>query len=861
MESPIVTCLTTIHGSRKPFEIRVITQSGATSGFFSSISAAEAEIRRMDEKQSVKGIYTVLNPFDPAKHPVTNKIDGKSGGVDDDEVTAYHWIPIDVDPIRYSEKGEVITKPVSSTDEERERARQKALEIRDYLASQFNAKGLLISSGNGYQLLYPCSWPAREGKPLMVALLRALKGRFSDGSAEVDTKVSNPSRIWKVWGTVARKGPNQPKRPWRRAEGPEALELNQVVTLEEIKSCLLNMGASLPKVESEEEQKEKAAKRKASGKPVNKGEKARGKPQIDFSAIKGGEFPSAMEMARLPGAKVLPGGFCIFEEPTPIKTPLRPCFMELIAEARRAEGEEVSWSHSLRLAIAKDMIFHGWGDEDALDVFRLMVNFNEGATLYQLESLREGLGVDWFKPSPCRHLREGSDEGMEPSRELADGARCRDCSLLFGPKLTKGQMLYTCAQMLLSQYDLVTLEDTNEILVYEGGVYKRNVAAALAKDSLHVLHEKANALGRNEVLGFIRTETTITRDDFDNFGEGVLNVKNGLLDINNMVLMPHSPKHLSVNQLPVSYDPNAKCPMWLEFLNQVLAKEEERASLQEFFGYVFFDGYPIHKALLMVGSGRNGKGTIIRILEALIGSENCESLALHQLEDRFMVSYLWAKMANLGGDIPSTMLRDTSRFKGLTGGDVIKCDVKNKGAIRLQNRAKMVFSANKIPKTEDDEAAFFARWLILEFLRTFEGEEDNDLTDKLKTELPGILLWAIEGYQRLKKNGRFTLDRSSVQNAEMWEEYVEAPQGVKDFIDECLVSSKAGKIRKEDLRLIYEAYCLKWGFKNNQNGLFSTLRRMGYKETKNREGDIRVRYFSHIDFVDDIEARVTPSQV
>ncbi len=95
----------------------------------------------------------------------------------------------------------------------------------------------------------------------------------------------------------------------------------------------------------------------------------------------------------------------------------------------------------------------------------------------------------------------------------------------------------------------------------------------------------------------------------------------------------------------------------------------------------------------------------------------------------------------------------------------------------------------------------------------------------------------------------------------MWEEYVEAPQGVKDFIDECLVSSKAGKIRKEDLKVVYEAYCLKWGFKNNQNGLFSTLRRMGYHETKNREGDIRVRYFSHIDFVDDIESRVTPSQV
>ena len=93
MESPIIQCLSTIHGSRKPFEIRVITQGGATSGFFNDLKAAEAEILRMDAKNSVKGIYTVLNPFNPAKHPVTNRIDGKSGGVDDDEVTSYQWVP------------------------------------------------------------------------------------------------------------------------------------------------------------------------------------------------------------------------------------------------------------------------------------------------------------------------------------------------------------------------------------------------------------------------------------------------------------------------------------------------------------------------------------------------------------------------------------------------------------------------------------------------------------------------------------------------------------------------------------------------------------------------------------------------
>jgi putative DNA primase/helicase len=451
---------------------------------------------------------------------------------------------------------------------------------------------------------------------------------------------------------------------------------------------------------------------------------------------------------------------------------------------------------------------------------------------------------------------------MEPARELSDGLRCKECSLLFGPKLTKAQMLYTCAQMLLSQNNLVTMEDTGEVLAYERGVYQRDVASVLMKDALHTLQEKANNLGRSEILGYIKTETTVDRQSFDDFGEGIINVKNGLLDLTTLNLMPHSPKHYSVNQLPVNYDPEAQCPLWLEFLSEVLATEEERLTLQEFFGYIFFDGYPIHKALMMLGSGRNGKGTVMRVMAALVGSENCASLSIQQLEERFLASSLWGKMVNLGGDIPSTKLRDTSRFKGLTGGDIVKCDVKHRQSIDLRNRAKMVFSANKIPQTEDDEAAFFSRWLILEFLRSFEGEEDIHLTEKLTSpeELSGVLNWAAEGYQRLKKNNTFTLKRTAQENSELWEDYVEAPQGVGDFIDECLVSCQSGGAKKNDIRVNYIRYCEKWNYKANESGLWRTIRRRGYRETKTQERPEkkRVRRIRNLGFVEDIEEKLKP---
>ena len=104
----------------------------------------------------------------------------------------------------------------------------------------------------------------------------------------------------------------------------------------------------------------------------------------------------------------------------------------------------------------------------------------------------------------------------------------------------------------------------------------------------------------------------------------------------------------------------------------------------ELIGYTLYSGNPLHVAILLYGKGRNGKGTLIRVLKALLGDRNCSAVGLHELaENRFRAATLYGKLANLAGDLDSKWLENTAHFKTITGEDGIQGEHKY-GAVRVQ---------------------------------------------------------------------------------------------------------------------------------------------------------------------------------
>jgi hypothetical protein len=148
---------------------------------------------------------------------------------------------------------------------------------------------------------------------------------------------------------------------------------------------------------------------------------------------------------------------------------------------------------------------------------------------------------------------------------------------------------------------------------------------------------------------------------------------------------------------------------------QVMAPEDVETVL-DYMAYCLWRGFPFHRWILFNGSGRNGKGVTTNLITRFLGQNNVSSETLHRLLDRtFAAAKLFGKMANIDADLSSDVLKETGLLKKLTGGDRIPAEDKFKPLFDFNNYAKLIFSANKIPKTPDESDAFYARLIIINF--------------------------------------------------------------------------------------------------------------------------------------------------
>jgi hypothetical protein len=215
------------------------------SGYFDDPERLAIEAARILKAQ---GVYMTLNPPNPAvlaRCANRVRVAGAGAATSDNDIIVRRWLPIDADPIRPAE--------ISASEAEHEAALDAARRIRRALAELGWPEPLFADSGNGGHLLYRIDLPATDlthragavsaglGRPVssggvVERVLAALAASFDDERVRVDLKVFNPARIWKLYGTVARKGDDTPDRPHRLArllEGPEEVQVVPREMLEE----------------------------------------------------------------------------------------------------------------------------------------------------------------------------------------------------------------------------------------------------------------------------------------------------------------------------------------------------------------------------------------------------------------------------------------------------------------------------------------------------------------------------------------------------------------------------------------------------------------------------------------------------
>ena len=303
-----------------------------------------------------------------------------------------------------------------------------------------------------------------------------------------------------------------------------------------------------------------------------------------------------------------------------------------------------------------------------------------------------------------------------------------------------------------------------------------------------------------------------------NKNHNLMNFKNGVLNLNDMNFMEHSPKFRSSIQLPYSYNKEAKCPRFMEFLSEIFLGDKEMIDvIQEIMGYCISCDNEAQKFFIFYGQGSNGKSVLCELLRELAGRENCSSLSIKDLGQRFSVADLEGKPLNLSTENESANGRayNSQYIKAISGGDFIKAEKKMKDVYTFQPFCKLIFSANNYPKFNDYSFGFYRRIMVIPFEATFDkesGTADVHLLDKLQAELPGILNFALEGLMRLRKNGYVFSRAAKIENSLKW--YRQAMNPYRAFFDEYITFTKndRNRIKCSD---VWKRFC-EWAAENGQ---------------------------------------------
>ena len=277
---------------------------------------------------------------------------------------------------------------------------------------------------------------------------------------------------------------------------------------------------------------------------------------------------------------------------------------------------------------------------------------------------------------------------------------------------------------------------------------------------------------------------------------------NGTLNPESGQLEPHNPDHGLRCRLPITWDATSACPRWEQTLKEIFAPDADKdakiALLQEWFGYCLVPDARQNKFLWLVGGGGNGKSLVLDVLAAIIGNDNISHAQLERLDRGPVRAELEGKLVNISSEMSPDATVGDGYLKQITGGDPIEAERKYERPFSFSPYCRLIGATNELPRLLDQSDGFARRALFLTFNRRFAEEEQNrNLMNELRAELPGILAWSVRGLQRLRAQGNFTIPPSATSTLT---EYRKESDPVQLFLGEQgYEPNPAGAIEKSSL--------------------------------------------------------------
>lgn len=290
-----------------------------------------------------------------------------------------------------------------------------------------------------------------------------------------------------------------------------------------------------------------------------------------------------------------------------------------------------------------------------------------------------------------------------------------------------------------------------------------------------------------------------------------INFANGFVG-EDLVVLDHDPKFGATFTLPFNYEPDAatNCPRWMEFLHSCWGMEpdfnDRVACLQEMFASTLFRvATDYQKAFLLYGQAESGKTQVLKVLRALLPPDAVAELGPEYWGERFTLTDLIGKAANICGELPENGMISGRVFKEVVEGSPVRSEFKGQDGFVFTPKAAHWFASNYIPVSRDSSRGFIRRWQILDFNHPVRAEDkvENLAEIIVAEERTAIAAWALAGLRRLLDQRGYTSPPCHTRRVSQMRRI---NNSVQAFLEDDRSLVRTGEIKCRDLYDMYVFY-------------------------------------------------------
>ena len=372
------------------------------------------------------------------------------------------------------------------------------------------------------------------------------------------------------------------------------------------------------------------------------------------------------------------------------------------------------------------------------------------------------------------------------------------------------------AQYLVNNNHIVRMDD--RLHIYQDGIYKDG-SLFLERAIIGYIPNTKSAM-RTEIIKYVELQVL---DNIKPSDANFIGFKNGIYNVANNSLQAFSPDIILTNQIPHDYNPAAYSEAADKVLDKLACGDNKiRLLLEECIGYCFYRRNELRKAFILIGDKSNGKSTYLDMINFVLGENNIATLDISELDKEYNTAELYGKLANIGDDICDDFIKNPAILKKVISGDTLKARHIYEKPFSFKNYAKMLFSANTIPRIKDKTGAVLDRLIIVPFNATFSADDpdyDPYIKYKLHTEETAeyLIKLGIEGLKRVLENRGFTV---SERVSNELKEYELSNNPILQFFNEIDENEILNEPTKDVYRK-YNEFCITNGYKPISNIEFS----------------------------------------